>query len=181
MGILVLGCLVFVVPMILLRPPLILEIPVVGGFGWAALYSVALVISRKVAFRVDERGVTFGGGPFRYRSSCRFFPWEDIEAITLWQRYIPYMIGRRTLFTIRSVRYIGLQRHVGARSITPGRRGLADRPAHAAPVSSIAAGAARNITAWVLDRDRLVEAVAAYAPAVRIETDATVSTPWRVS
>jgi hypothetical protein len=177
MGILIVGCLVFVVPMILLSPPLILEIPVVGVFGWFALYSVATVISRKVAFRIDERGVTFGGGPFRYRSSCRFFAWEDIEAITLWQRYTPFTIGPWTLFKMGPVRYIGLQRHADARSITPGRRRLAGRPAYAAPARSIAAGAARNITAWTLDRDRLAESVAAYAPAIRIETDATLAMP----
>jgi hypothetical protein len=180
MSLVVLICLAFIIPMVLTRPPLILEIPVVGMLGWGALYSVVVAVSRKVAFRVDERGVTLGGGPFRYQSSCRFFAWDDIEAITVWQRYFPVVIGRRALFTMGPVRYVGLQRRPGARSITHGRHGLADRPAHAAPAGTIAAGAARNITAWVLDRDRLTEVVAAWAPAVRIETGVKVATPWTI-
>jgi hypothetical protein len=173
---LLLGCLAFIVPMVLLRPPLILEILVVGMFGWMAVYTVATVFSFRVAFRVDERGVTFGGGPFRYRSSTRFFPWDDIEAIVLWKRYVPFMVGRWTLFKMGPIRYIGLQRHAGARAIRRGGRGLADRPAYLAPVRGIAAGAAYNITTWVLDPDRLGEAVAVFAPTVRIDAGATVMT-----
>jgi hypothetical protein len=173
----ILGCLVFIALAVLTGAPLILEIPVIAVFGWFALYSAATVVSRRIAFCVDERGVTLGGGAFRYNSTTRFFPWEEIAAITLWQRYFPFTIGRWTLFTMGPVRYVGLRRHAGARAITTAGHGRADGPAYMAPMAGIAVGAARNITAWVLDQDRLSEALAAFASTVPIESGAATSRP----
>jgi hypothetical protein len=157
--------------------PLILSVAVIAVFGSFAVYSVAGVLSRKVALRVDAAGVTLGGGPFGYEATTRFYPWEDIAAITLWQRYIPFTIGRWTPFALGPIRYIGLRRPPGAQPITSAGRGRADRPAYMAPVSGISAGAARNVTAFGLDKDRLTQAVAAFAPTVAIEDGGTVRQP----
>jgi hypothetical protein len=158
-------------------PPLIIRIPVVAFFGWAALFSIATVLSRKVALRVDEAGITFGGGVFRYNETTRFHRWADVEAITLWQRYIPLTIGRWSPFAFGPIHYIGVRRRPGAPPITPGGRGRADWPAFMAPATGVAAGAARSATAFVIDEARLARAVAAFAPAVPIETGATVGKP----
>ena len=45
------------------------------------------------------------------------------------------------------------------------------------PVKGIAAGAARNTVAFALDKDRLAQAVAAFAPTVAIEYGGTVGKP----
>jgi hypothetical protein len=158
--------------------PLIIAIPVEAVFGWAAVISVAGVLSRKVALRVDAAGVTLGGGPFRYHATTRFFPWDDIAAVTIWRRYLPFTVGRWTLFALGPIRYIGLRRWPGARAITPAKRGRADWPAYMAPVPGISAGAARNITAFALDQDRLAQAVAAFASSVALEDGGTVPQPW---
>jgi hypothetical protein len=60
---------------------LAIRVLVVAVFGWFAVCAVAGVLSRKIAFRVDEAGVTLGGGPFRYSSTTRFHPWAGIEKI----------------------------------------------------------------------------------------------------
>jgi hypothetical protein len=54
--------------------PLIISVPVIAVFGSFALFSVAGVLSRTVALRVDATGVTLGGGPFRYQATTRFHP-----------------------------------------------------------------------------------------------------------
>lgn len=159
--------------------PLVLAVPVAGGFGSFAVISVAGVVSRKVALRVDEVGVTLGGGPFRYAATTRFHPWQDIEAVTLWERYGPFTIGCWTPFAFGPIRCVGLRRRTGALPITPGGRDRADRPAFMAPVDGIAAGAARNMTAFAVDRDRLAQAVVAFAPAVSIEDGGVVNKPGR--
>jgi hypothetical protein len=157
--------------------PLVVGIPVMAFFGWFAVTSVAGVLTRRVALRVDAAGVTLGGRPFRYEATTRFHAWGDIEAITLWQRYMPVNIGRWTPFSFGPVRYIGLRRRPGAQPITPTGRGRADGPAYMVPVTGISAGAARNITALGLDKDRLAQAVAAFAPSLAIEDGGIVSQP----
>jgi len=161
-------CVVIIGVMVVSRPPLILEVAVIAVFGWFAIVSAATGLSGKIAFSADARGVTFGGSAFRYSATTRFVPWADIEAVALWQRYVPFSIGRWTLVELGPVRYIGLRRHTSSRLATKGHR-HSERPAYGAPAPGIAAGAARNITAWTLDRDRLAEALTAFAPTVAIE------------
>lgn len=73
-----------------------------------------------------------------------------------------------TAFSI-PIRYIGLQRRRDAPHISRDGTGRADRPGFTAPVPGITAGAARNITAWLLNTDQLAAALAAYAPNVPVE------------
>lgn len=169
----------FVAIGVFLSPPLIIRVLIVASFGWAALFSVATVLSRKVALRVDEAGVTLGGGVFRYTETTRFHRWEDVEAITLWQRYIPMTIFRWTPFALGPIRYIGVRRRSGAPPITPAGRGRADWPAFMAPATGIAAGAARGATAFFLDQATLARAVHEFAPGVPIDIGATVGKPHR--
>src|SRR5580698_97421 len=169
--------LAFVLLTVFFIAPLFIRLPVLAVFGWFAVISIATVLSRRVALRVDEAGVTFGGGPFRYEATTRSHRWEDIEAITLWKRYLPVTIGRWTPFSFGPIEYIGLRRRPGAPSITAGGRGRADWPGYMTPVKGVAAGAARNIVAFVLDKDRLAQAVAAFAPTVAIEDGGTVGKP----
>ena len=73
-----------------------------------------------------------------------------------------------TAFSI-PIRYIGLQRRRDAPHISRDGTGRADWPGFTAPVPGITAGAARNITAWLLNTDQLAAALAAYAPNVPVE------------
>jgi len=61
------GDLAFVAVAVFMSPPLIIRVLVIVVFGWFAVYSVAGVLSRRIALQVDEAGVTLGGGPFRYQ------------------------------------------------------------------------------------------------------------------
>ena len=158
----------FVLIAALLPMPLVIRVMVIMVFGYIGLVSLAVVLSRKIAFRADQTGITLGGVPFRYRSTTRFFPWADISKIIIWQRHIPFTIWRWTVFSI-PIRYIGLQRRTDAPHISRDGTGRADRPGFTAPVPGIAAGAARNITAWMLNTDQLAAALTAYAPNVPVE------------
>jgi hypothetical protein len=148
--------------------PLVVRVMTFAIFGVFGLYSLACVLSRKVAFRVNQSGITLGGDPFRYRSTTRLFPWADISKIVIWQRELPVTIWRWTVFSL-PIRYIGLQRHPGAPPVSGDGTGRLDRAGFTAPVEGIAAGAARKVTAWKLNADQLAIAVATYAPNVPVE------------
>jgi hypothetical protein len=158
----------FVLVAALVPTPLAIRVMVIAVFGYFGLWSLTCVLSRKIAFRVDQSGITLGGSPFRYRSSTRFFPWGDITKIVIWQRDVPFTLWRWTLFSV-TFRYIGLQRRPGAPPVAGDGSGRLDRPAFTAPVVGIAAGAARKVTAWRVSADQLSAPVAAYAHNVAVE------------
>ena len=173
-GWVVLGGLTFVLIGILIPMPLVIQVLVIGFFGWCAINTIAYAAIRKVALRVDHAGVTLGGIPYRYKATTRFFPWADIEKIVLWERMFPMTIARWTLFSIGPLRYIGMQRRAGAPPLSRSGTGMADKPAYhysldnRPPVPGIAGGALRNQTAWRLDNDQLTTALATCAPTVQL-------------
>lgn len=71
------GDVVFVLIGALLPMPLVIREVAIVCFGYVGLVSLVLVLSRKIAFRADQTGITLGGRAFRYRSTTRFFPWAD--------------------------------------------------------------------------------------------------------
>jgi hypothetical protein len=168
------GCLAFVLIGILTPMPLVLQVLVIGFFGWGAINSITYAASRKVAFRVDHAGVTLGGGPYRYKATTRFFRWADIEKIVLWERMFPVTIARWTLFSFGPLRYVGIERRPGAPPLSRSGTGMGDKPAfhsspnYRPPVSGMAAGAGRALSAWRLDDDQLTAALATCAPTVQL-------------
>ncbi|MET9255825.1 hypothetical protein [Streptomyces sp. NPDC003717] len=118
---------------------------------------------RLVAFRVDERGVTLGGAPAKYKSQTAFVPWQDIEAVVLWQQHLT--VGAPTMH------YVGVRRRPGAPPL-PGQNSSLDRQQTsrlAGHVDHEVFLASRHINLWSLDRARLTEAVGALAPGVPVE------------
>lgn len=168
------GGLAFVLTAALVPMPLIVRVITIAFFGWTSLTCIAAIVSRKVAFRVDQAGITFGGTPFRYRSTTRIFPWADIEKIVIWRRTFPLVIGRWTLFSLGSIRYVGVLRHSGAPPLSRSRAGRLDWAAVGAPVHGIAG--ARAASVWLLDTHQLAAAVTACAPGVLV-IDETTNTP----
>jgi hypothetical protein len=150
--------------------PLIVAIFSHQTLPWLVLSPVAFVLatvpwlvavaSRKVAFRADMAGITLGADPlswpFRHASAV-FVPWSDAGAIALYTGGGPF--GWRYLDDPG----IGIQRRPGAPALSRG-----NRPARRCPVPGVAAGGARPITAWRLDRDRLAALTAAVAPGIPI-------------
>jgi hypothetical protein len=130
------------------------------AFVLATVPLLVAVASRKVAFRADMAGITLGADPlswpFRHASTV-FVPWSDAEAIAL------YRGGGAFGWRIGDDPCIGIQRREGASALNRG-----NRPAARCPVPGVAAGAARPITAWRLDRDRLAALTAAVAPGIPI-------------
>ncbi len=84
-----------------------------------------------------------------------FIPWADIERIILY----PAGSGRN------GVECVGVQRREGAPALPYGNKG-----APGCPVSGVAAGAARGMTHWRLDRERLA-AVAPGIPIIEAQSD----------
>lgn len=152
--------------------PLLIKVLLVVSGVFLLANLLAALIGRSVAFRADQSGVTLGGNPipFWYQATTRFIPWTEIQRVTIWRRDFPLVIGKWTLCNLGPLYYIGLIRRPDApllsRSGSPAGRG--DKPAYMAP-PGIAAGAARVVSLWKLDRHRLDLAVTTFAPGVGVE------------
>jgi hypothetical protein len=117
---------------------------------------------RLVAFRVDDRGVTLGGAPARHAGQTAFVPWHDVSAVVLWQQETA---------ALTPMRYVGLRRRPGAPALPGPNASLSrDRTARLAPhIDHDLFLASRHINLWTLDRERLVNALRAFAPQVPLE------------
>jgi len=151
----------FGVIMVVAPAPLWARVFVIGVCGVGLVILLAAVLSRKAALRVDASGVSLCQSPF-FRSATAFYPWADIQQIVLW-RY-------------QRLNYIGVRRREGA----PEPTGPFTGPASRAAVSRTAPGVAPDVAltgapanSWALDRERLVEAVAHFAPAVEVVDTST--------
>ncbi|MER8161623.1 hypothetical protein [Streptomyces sp. NPDC094472] len=131
----------------------------VGGQGWKHL----------VAFRVDDRGVTLGGAPARYRSQTAFIPWGDITSVVIWQWHLKD--GAPGWVPADQTRdYIGVSRRPGAPPL-PGAniRMQPEQTKKQAPhIDHQLFLASRPISLWRLDLERLRTAVTTFAAHVPI-------------
>ncbi|GAA2350138.1 hypothetical protein [Streptomyces carpaticus] len=139
-------------------------VPMAVVLGLYGLGRLAVVMCRQVAFRVDRYGVVLGGALWRHRAHTAAAPWQDIEAIVVWE-HSPSLPKRRSLLLV------GLRRRPGAPPLPgPGR---VPSPSLAALASSWVEPetqfASRLMFGWRLDYRRLVAARDAFAPQVRIE------------
>ncbi|TDC59016.1 hypothetical protein E1200_32635 [Actinomadura sp. GC306] len=127
-------------------------------FGLIGTATLGIVLTRRVALRVDADGVTLAGYPIRYRATLLYVPWTEVQAIVLWAQH-----GRSTL------PYIGIRRNKDARKMKPmGRvnRWLTSWVVPHIPLDLVQSS--RPIINWRLDHDRLAKAVATHAPDVQI-------------
>ncbi|MET9471376.1 hypothetical protein [Streptomyces sp. NPDC002922] len=149
---------VFTAVLLLPGVPLFAQILGLPLFGGGGLFMSYVALSRKVAFRVDETGVLLGGSPARYRATTSHVPWDDITGFVLW----------RQAAGGASLPYVGVTRREGAPAL-PGD-GPKARAAleYLVPVPADVALASRAVTGWRLDKDRLVTAVAHFAPEIPV-------------
>jgi hypothetical protein len=118
-----------------------------------AIPTVLAMALHPVAFRADHAGVTLGAVRVLPPRPAVFIPWADIEQIILY----PTGSGRK------AVECVGVRRREGAPALPYGNRW-----APGCPVGGVAAGAARRMTHWRLDRERLAAVTAAVAPGILI-------------
>lgn len=121
---------------------------------------LAAVASRRIAFRADALGITFGAEPLSWPgrdSSPVFIPWSDVERIVLYPGPKSRELGARDR------QCIGIQRRPDAPRLPRG-----NRPARRCPVPGLAEGATRQVVAWRLDRERLAALTAAVAPGIPV-------------
>lgn len=151
--------------------PLLARVPLALAGTAGAASCVAYSTSRRVALRVDQKGVTLGGDPLWYEAHTSFFPWEGVHAIVLWRR----TAAARWPVPRLSVRYVSVQRHTELPSTSPGGSGLAGQAApgqgpqaqRPAP-EDLKAGATRGMQAFRVDDARLAAAIATFAPTVQL-------------
>jgi hypothetical protein len=153
--------LVFCAVMLIAPAPLWARIFVIGACGVGLVILLAAGLSRKTALRVDASGVKLCQSPF-FRSATASYPWADVQRIVLW-RY-------------QRLDYIGVERRKGAPEPTgpftgPASRAAVGKTAPGVDPGVALTGAAAN--SWALDRQRLVEAVAHFAPAVEVADAST--------
>jgi hypothetical protein len=138
------------------------------AFALVTVPCLVSVASRRIAFRADQAGITLGADPLSWpvaHVSAVFVPWANVEAIVLYR-------GARSRLSAWDGPCIGIQRRQGAPALSRG-----NKPARRCPVPGVAAGAARPVTAWRLDRDRLAAVTAAVAPAIPIIDGSTGPNP----
>ncbi|HEY6788314.1 MAG TPA: hypothetical protein VI365_13495 [Trebonia sp.] len=156
--------------------PLLFRVPLALAGTAGAASCVAYAASRKVAFRVDHKGVTLGGGPFRYEAHTSFFPWEGVHAVVLWRRTAPPRWPALRWPALRmSVWYVSVQRHSELAATPPGESGLSgptrpcrDQDAQRPAPDDLKAGATRGMRAFRVDYARLAVAIATFAPTVQL-------------
>ncbi len=130
------------------------------AFVTVTVPGLAAVASRRIAFRADPLGITFGAEPLSWPgrdSSPVFIPWSDVESIVLYSAP-----GSREA-SASGRQCIGIQRRPGAAPLPRG-----NEPARRCPVPGLAEGATRQVVAWRLDRERLKELASAVAPCVPV-------------
>ncbi|MFD9126735.1 hypothetical protein [Kitasatospora sp. NPDC059571] len=125
-----------------------------GGLG--VITTVVVASSRRVAVRMDDRGVTLGRVPLPTGSRELSVPWEDIELVRVWQP----RIGSSTF---PKAQYISLERRAGSPPLT-GHPDLF-RPSN---VAEELPPASKKLSWCELDPARLQAAVTAFAPEVRL-------------
>ncbi|MFJ5230973.1 hypothetical protein ACIQBJ_13890 [Kitasatospora sp. NPDC088391] len=125
-----------------------------GGIGFVT--TVVVAGSRRVAVRVDDRGVVLGRVPLPTGSRTQTVAWEDIELI----RVHHLRMGNSTK---SRGQYLSLQQRSGA----PSLHGHPDflRPAK---VAALLPPASKRLSWCELDPARLRAAVTAFAPEVRL-------------
>jgi hypothetical protein len=145
---------ILAIPVAFSAAAIVLAMPGVVAFG-----------RRMTAFRADYAGITFGAVPDNwtfFRAPPVFVPWGDVERIVLYRAY-PRVPGGEA-------DWIGVQRRAGALDLPRG-----NERAPGCPVPGVAAGAARKITGWRLDRERFGAVVAAVAPGIAIDDVSTAA------
>ena len=88
-------------------------------------------------------------------------PWDDITGFVLWRPDVG----------VSSVLHVGVTRREGAPSLPgdgPKSRAVLD---FLAPVSPDTAVSSRPVTGWLFDQDRLITAVAHFAPGLPVQDD----------
>ncbi len=142
-------------------------LPTIVLFGAGVLAVLWAGLHRRVAFRADAAGITFGALPLDYRSASVHIPWPDIASVVLWQQ-----VQR----TGALVSHVGIERAPVMDSTTT-NHGIADAkvpPTHQGstflvpdlPADVLAASHA--VSGWRLDRRGLARAVANFAPDVAV-------------
>lgn len=140
--------------------PLALRIAGTVLFTGGGLVMAAGSLTRRVAFRVDGTGVLLGGSPLRYRTTTVHVAWEDITEVVLWRQHLPNA----------SVPWVGVSRRNGAPPLPGPGQGSTARALGGAlvPVPVEVLMTSRAVSGWRLDKQRLAEAVAHFAPGVPI-------------
>jgi hypothetical protein len=104
-----------------------------------AIPAMLAIARRPVAFRADHAGITLGSDRQLPRRPAVFIPWADAEKIILYPGHTS---------SGDQAQYVGVQRREGA----PPPYGNEQVPW--CPVPGVAAGAARRIKSWRLDREQ---------------------------
>lgn len=138
-----------------------LRVASVVFFGGGGVLLVVAALSRKVALRVDESGITLGGSPLRYAATTAHVPWRDVEAVVLWRQALA-----------RGLPYLGVLRPDGSPPL-PGTAGgkagqvLAEigRAVAGAPDDRLVTSC-RAISGWKVDTFRLAAALQRFATGV---------------
>jgi hypothetical protein len=155
--------LVFCAVVLVISVPLWFRILAIAFFGGAALVFAFASVTGRTAVLVESAGITLCTSPLYPKATTRLYPWEDVTEVVIWRA-----AGLRPRHPLE---YVGVQRRAGAPPLTGRFTGRSSQSAAGVIAPGISpavavTGAATN--GWRLDRARLAEAVAHFAPAVRL-------------
>ncbi|WP_280356406.1 hypothetical protein [Nocardia otitidiscaviarum] len=155
------GCALFVVAALFVpMTPVALQVATIVFFGGGGVLLIGAMMSRALALRVDDEGITVGGSPLTGNANLVFVPWAEVVAVILF---------RQRLSHGATMRYIGVQRRACLPPLPRARGRTAKFAAYLIPhVPPDVIAASRAISGWRLDADRLTAALQHHAPHVRL-------------
>ncbi len=150
------GCAAFCAVVIVVPTPLWIRVLTFGFFGLGGLVIATASLTFRTAIRVDHAGVMLRRYALQL-SSATSYPWEDIQRLLIWK--------------YNRLKRLGIQRREAApplptRAIRPMAANYLEVSAPGVPLD-IAATAATAV-GWHLNEDRLIRAVARFAPTVEV-------------
>jgi hypothetical protein len=152
-------CLVFVSAAFLPDMPFVGRVLLVVFFGLGVVMALLFMVDRRVALRVDAKGITLAGGNLRYKALLLSVPWEEVDAVVLWRQH-----------SAANLPYVGLQLRPDSPTLQQhqvvARRAMRTLAPHVPPEVALFS---RPVNGWRLDKERLRSAVAHFAPSVEIK------------
>lgn len=139
--------------------PLLVRAFAVALFGGGAVLFLVGMFTRRVALRIDAKGITLGGIPLRYRATTVFLPWSSVEAVAVWRQKQPRQQ--------QTMQWVGVAHRPGSPSpqeLREFRQSVIARLVPHVPNGVVASSRAAD--GWSLDPERLRTAVRTLAPHV---------------
>lgn len=133
-------------------------------FGACAIEFLTMILRRALGVLVDGEGITPGTSPVRREVPGRLVPWADVEAVVLYEQFVPSAVKQ-------TMTYLGLRRRPGSAPLpgSPGQRSLRASEVLIPGIPREVLAASVPVNGWRLDEERFVQVIEYNTPQLRVE------------